>query len=144
MTAWVAVAQARAVTEKVAGVDPGIIHPLAIAAGDQALLVSGRAVRAEEFLHLEDQKARQRKMATKRSPLRAKPGQARRTGSRRWKQLARSQRRAEARDRRVVKLAGNPADPSGFGGSHFAHQFTHGGGPLSDPPDGGRLCVPQG
>ena len=109
MTAWVAVAQARAVTEKVAGVDPGIIHPLAIAAGDQALLVSGRAVRAEEFLHLEDQKARQRKMATKRSPLRAKPGQARRTGSRRWKQLARSQRRAEARDRRVVKLAGNRA-----------------------------------
>jgi hypothetical protein len=93
----------------VAGVDPGIIHPLAIAAGDQALLVSGRAVRAEEFLHLEDQKARQRKMATKRSPLRAKAGQARRTGSRRWRQLARSQRKAEARDRRVVKLAGNRA-----------------------------------
>jgi len=109
ITAWVAVAQARAVPEKVAGVDPGIIHPLAIAAGDQALLVSGRAVRAEEFLHLEDQKARQRKMATKRSPLRAKPGQGRRTGSRRWKQLARSQRRAEARDRRVVKQAGNRA-----------------------------------
>ena len=76
MTAWVAVARARAVTEKVAGVDPGIIHPLAIAAGDQALLVSGRAVRAEEFLRLENQKARQRKMAASRSPLRAKPGQA--------------------------------------------------------------------
>jgi transposase len=109
ITAWVAVAKAEAVPEKVAGVDPGIVHPLAIAAGDQALLVSGRAVRAEEFLHLEDQKARQRKMATKRSPLRAKAGQARRTGSRRWKQLARSQRKAEAKDRRVVKLAGNRA-----------------------------------
>jgi hypothetical protein len=93
----------------VAGVDPGIIHPLAVATADQALLISGRAVRAEEFLHLEDQKARQRKMATKRSPLRAKAGQPRRTRSRRWKQLARSQRKAEARDRRVVKLAGNRA-----------------------------------
>jgi transposase len=109
ITSWVAVPQSEAVPDKVAGVDPGIIHPLAIAVGDQALLVSGRAVRAEEFLHLEDQKARQRKMATKRSPLRAKPGQARRTGSRRWKQLAQSQRKAEARDRRVVKLAGNRA-----------------------------------
>jgi hypothetical protein len=59
-------------------------------------LISGRAVRAEEFLHLEDQKARQKKMATKRSPLRAKAGQARRTGSRRWRRLARSQRKTEA------------------------------------------------
>jgi hypothetical protein len=109
ITAWVAVAQAGAVPEKVAGVDPGIIHPLAIAAGDQALLVSGRAVRAEEFLHLEDQKARQKKMATKRGPLRAKAGQARRTGSRRWRRLAWSQRKAEAKDRRVVKLAANRA-----------------------------------
>jgi putative transposase len=109
ITAWVAVAPAAVIPQKVAGVDPGIIHPLAIATDDQALLISGRAVRAEEFLHLEDQKARQRKMATKRGPLRAKPGQARRTGSRRWKALARSQRKAEARDRRVVKLAGNRA-----------------------------------
>jgi putative transposase len=109
ITAWVAVARSEAVPEKVAGVDPGIIHPLAVATADQALLVSGRAVRAEEFLHLEDQKARQKKMAAKRGPLRAKAGQARRTGSRRWKQLARSQRKAEARDRRVVKLAGNRA-----------------------------------
>jgi putative transposase len=109
ITAWVALARAEVIPEKVAGVDPGIIHPLAVATVDQALLVSGRAVRAEEFLHLEDQKARQRKMATKRSPLRAKKGQARRTGSRRWKQLARSQRKAEAKDRRVVKLAANRA-----------------------------------
>jgi transposase len=109
ITTWVAVAPAEVSPETVAGVDPGIIHPLAIATADQALLVSGRAVRAEEFLHLEDQKARQRKMATKRGPLRAKAGQARRTGSRRWRQLARSQRRAEAKDRRVVKLAANRA-----------------------------------
>jgi transposase len=33
ITAWVAVAKAGAVPEKVAGVDPGIVHPLAIAAG---------------------------------------------------------------------------------------------------------------
>jgi transposase len=107
ITAWVAVAKAEVMPLKVAGVDPGIIHPLAIAAGDQALLISGRAVRAEEFLHLEDQKGRQKKMATKRSPLRAKAGQASRRGSRRWKHLAQSQRKAEAKDRRVVKLANN-------------------------------------
>jgi hypothetical protein len=49
----------------------------------------------------------------KRSPLRAKAGQARRTGSRRWGALAGSQRKAEAKDRRVVKLAvtGPPAWP---------------------------------
>jgi hypothetical protein len=66
ITAWVAVAKAEVMPLKVAGVDPGIIHPLAIAAGDQALLISGRAVRAEEFLHLEDQKGRQKKMARAR------------------------------------------------------------------------------
>jgi transposase len=109
ITAWVAVAEAKVVPEKLAGVDPGIVHPLAIATGDQALLISGRAVRVEEFLHLEDQKARQKKMATKTGPRRAKAGQARRSGSRRWKALARSQRRAEAKDRRVVKLANNRA-----------------------------------
>jgi transposase len=109
ITAWVAVARAQVIPQKVAGVDPGIIHPLAIAADDQALLISGRAVRAGEFLHLEDQKARQKKMATKRSPLRAKAGNPRRPGSRRWRQLARSQRKAEARDRRVVKLSNNRA-----------------------------------
>jgi transposase len=109
ITAWVAVARAEVSPEKVAGVDPGIVHPLAVAVGDQALLISGRAVRAEEFLHLEDQKVRQRKMAGKRGPLLGKAGNPRRTGSRRWKQLARSQRKAEAKNRRVVKLAGNRA-----------------------------------
>jgi putative transposase len=116
ITAWVAVAKAELRPGKVAGVDPGIIHPLAVAADEQALLISGRAIRAEEFLHLEDQKARQRKMATKRGPLRAKAGQASRRGSRRWKHLAQSQRKAEAKDRRVVKLANNR-------GARLAAQF---------------------
>jgi hypothetical protein len=35
--------------------------PLAVACGDRALLVSGRAARAAEFLHLEDSKARAKK-----------------------------------------------------------------------------------
>ena len=82
-----AVAQATAVPEKVAGVDPGIIHPLAVATADQALLISGRAVRAEEFLHLEDAKARDKKMSTKRAPLRERPGTSRQAGSRSWRKL---------------------------------------------------------
>ena len=111
ITAWVAVGQGQAevAAAKVAGVDPGIVHPLVVATAGQALVVSGRAVRAEEFLHLEDQKARQKKMATKRAPLRAQAGQGRRAGSRRWKAVARSGRRAEAKDRRAVKLAANRA-----------------------------------
>ena len=44
----------------VAGVDLGIIHPYAVAGGCAALLVSGRAIRAEERLHLADTKARSR------------------------------------------------------------------------------------
>jgi IS605 OrfB family transposase len=90
-------------------VDPGIIHPLALAAGDQALLVSGRAVRAEEFLHLEDTKVRDQHQATKRAPQRARPGQARQDGSRRWKKIAARRRRQEARNRRVVHQAANRA-----------------------------------
>ena len=42
---------------RVAGVDLGIIHPYAVAGPDgQALLVSGRAIRAEHHLHLHDTK----------------------------------------------------------------------------------------
>ncbi|HEV3288974.1 MAG TPA: hypothetical protein VG123_08275, partial [Streptosporangiaceae bacterium] len=49
---------------RVAGVDLGIIHPYAVAGpGGQALLVSGRAVRAEHHLHLQDTKARRRAVA---------------------------------------------------------------------------------
>ena len=86
----------------VAGVDPGIIHPFAVAGGTEALLVSGRAVRAEERLHLADTKARQRKMAPK-APRRGQ------TGSRRWRKLRTSQRRAEARHRRRVRQAHHQA-----------------------------------
>ena len=39
---------------RVAGVDLGIIHPVAVVAGDGALLISGRAMRAEDRLHLAD------------------------------------------------------------------------------------------
>src|SRR5205807_6359144 len=45
----------------VAGIDLGIIHPYAAMAGDEGLLVSGRAIRAEERLHLEDTKRRVQK-----------------------------------------------------------------------------------
>ncbi|MGS2619476.1 hypothetical protein ACVCAH_33945 [Micromonospora sp. LZ34] len=42
---------------RVAGVDPGIIHPYAVTGPDgEALLVSGRAIRAEHRMHLADTK----------------------------------------------------------------------------------------
>ena len=88
---------------RVAGVDLGIIHPYAVADPDgQALLVSGRAVRAEHHLHLHDTKARQRAVA-RRAP---KPGQR---GSRRWRQYRRRQRIVEARHRRRVAQAQHEA-----------------------------------
>ncbi len=84
---------------RVAGVDLGIIHPYAAAGPDgQALLVSGRAVRAEHYLHLKDAKARRRAVA-RRAP---RPGQR---GSRRWRQYRRRQRAVEARHRRRVRQA---------------------------------------
>ena len=86
----------------VAGVDPGIIHPFALAWGDKALLVSGRALRAEERLHLADSQARARKMAAK-APRRGQ------RGSRRWRKLRVAQRRAEARHRRRIRQAHHQA-----------------------------------
>jgi len=88
--------------ERVAGVDLGIIHPIAATAAEQGLLVSGRAVRAEERLHLADTKARDRKMAPK-TPRRGQ------RGSRRWRQLRTRQRRAEAASRRRVRQAHHEA-----------------------------------
>ncbi len=79
----------------VAGVDLGIIHPFAATCGNEALLVSGRAIRAEERLHLADTKARQQKLAPK-TPRRGQ------RGSRRWRKLRATQRRAEAKHRRRV------------------------------------------
>ncbi|HEY6318106.1 MAG TPA: transposase, partial [Acidimicrobiia bacterium] len=83
---------------RVAGVDLGIIHPIAAHGPDTALLVSGRALRAEDRLHLADTKARQRQMA----PKQPRPGQP---GSRRWRQLRAKQRRAAAANRRRVRQA---------------------------------------
>jgi transposase len=109
ITGWVAVIPAHTRSQVAAGVDPGIIHPLAVAADDQALLISGRAGRAEEFLHLEDAKVRDRAKSSKRGPQRARPDRPRQQGSRRWKKLAARQRQEEAKSRRVIKQAANRA-----------------------------------
>jgi IS605 OrfB family transposase len=85
-----------------AGVDLGIIHPFAVVVGSEALLVSGRAIRAEERLHLEDTKRRAEKMG-RRAPRRGE------RGSRRWRRLRAAQRRAEARHRRRVRQAHHEA-----------------------------------
>jgi transposase len=88
---------------RVAGVDPGIIHPFAVAGPDgEGLLVSGRAIRAETYLHLGDTRRRARATA-RRAPT---PGQA---GSRRWKKTRARQRRAEAAHRRRVRQAQHEA-----------------------------------
>jgi IS605 OrfB family transposase len=87
---------------RVAGVDLGIIHPYAVVAEQAGLLVSGRALRAESWLHLHDQQARQAK-AARRAP---KPGQR---GSRRWRRNRAKLRRMEARHRRRVHQAHHQA-----------------------------------
>jgi IS605 OrfB family transposase len=81
--------------ERVAGVDVGVIHPYAVVGQEAALLISGRALRAESYLHLRDQQARAARAAS-RAP---KPGQR---GSRRWRQYRSKQRRVEARHRRRI------------------------------------------
>ena len=88
---------------RVAGVDLGIIHPYAVAGPDgEALLVAGRAIRAEHHLHLKDSKARHRAVA-RRAPT---PGQR---GSRRWRRYRRHQRIVEARHARRVRQAQHEA-----------------------------------
>lgn len=87
---------------RVAGVDPGIIHPFAVVGDDEALVVSGRAVRAEERLHLADTKARAARMGRK-APRRGQ------RGSRRWRKLRAAQRAAGARHRRTVRQAHHQA-----------------------------------
>jgi putative transposase len=87
---------------RVAGVDLGIIHPYAVVTQDAALLVSGRALRAENYLHLKDQQARRAK-AARRAPT---PGQR---GSRRWRRHRARLRRAEARHRRRIHQAQHQA-----------------------------------
>jgi IS605 OrfB family transposase len=87
---------------RVAGVDLGIIHPYAVVGDNVGLLVSGRAVRAEAYLHLRAQQARQAK-AARWAPA---PG---RRGSRRWRHHRARVRRAEARHRRRVHQAQHQA-----------------------------------
>jgi IS605 OrfB family transposase len=105
---WLAVTAALPVqrhgldTDRVAGVDLGIIHPYALVTQGAGLLVSGRALRAESFLHLHDQQARQAK-AARRAPT---PG---RRGSRRWRRHRLRIRRAEVRHRRRVHQAHHQA-----------------------------------
>jgi IS605 OrfB family transposase len=105
---WLAVTAAVPVQQhdldpgRVAGVDLGIIHPYAVITQDAALLVSGRALRAESWLHLHDQKARQARAA----PRAPKPGQR---GSRRWRHHCAKQRRVEARHRRRIHRAQHQA-----------------------------------
>jgi putative transposase len=92
---------------RVAGVDLGIIHPYAVAGpGGEALLVSGRAIRAEHRMHLADTKARARAVA-RRAPT---PGQK---GSRRWRHYRHRQRLVEARHRRRVRQAQHEAATTG-------------------------------
>jgi len=84
-------------------VDLGVIHPYAVAGPDgQGLLVSGRAVRAEDHQHLRDSKNRRRATA-RRAP---KPGQR---GSRRWRKHRRTERKAQARHTRRVRQAQHEA-----------------------------------
>ncbi|WP_328365594.1 transposase [Micromonospora zamorensis] len=88
---------------RVAGVDLGIIHPYAVAAGDgQMLLVSGRAIRTEHRQHLADTKGRRRATAA-RAPKRGQ------RGSRRWRKTRRRARLMEGRHRRRVRQAGHEA-----------------------------------
>jgi IS605 OrfB family transposase len=105
---WLAITAAMPVEQhdldpgRVAGVDLGIIHPYAVITQDAGLLVSGRALRAEGWLHLHDQQAR-RARAARRAP---RPGQR---GSRRWRRHRARLRRVEARHRRRVHQAQHQA-----------------------------------
>src|SRR5207244_8538611 len=104
VTAGVPVATERAEPDRgvVAGIDLGIIHPYAVMAGDEGLLVSGRQIRAEERLHLEDTKRRAQKAAG-RAPSKGQKG------SRRWRRHRAARKRAEARHRRRVRQAHHEA-----------------------------------
>src|SRR5712692_2594648 len=105
VTAEVAVAAGDLDPMVIAGIDLGIIHPFAVVTGDEGLLVSGRAVRSEDRLHLEDTKRRSQKAAG-RAPSKGQ------RGSRRWRRHRASRRRAEARHRRRVRQAHHEAAKS--------------------------------
>jgi IS605 OrfB family transposase len=88
---------------RVAGVDLGVIHLYAVAGPEQkALLVSGRALRAESRLHLAERRARARAVA-RRAPRRGQ------RGSRRWRKYRARTRSLEARHRRRLVQARHEA-----------------------------------
>ncbi len=87
---------------RVAGVDLGIVHPYAVVTEDAGLLISGRALRAEAYLHRANQQARQA-TAARRAPKRGQ------RGSRRWRRHRARLRRVEARHRRRVHQAHHEA-----------------------------------
>ena len=106
---WLAVTTAVSIQQdheldpgRVAGVDLGIVHPYAVVTEDAGLLISGRALRAESWLHRADQQARQAK-AARRAPKRGQ------RGSRRWRRHRARLRRVEARHRRRVHQAHHEA-----------------------------------
>ncbi len=88
--------------ERSAGVDLGIIHPYALAGPDGALVVSGRALRAELRLHLAESKARRRAVA-RRAPKRGQ------RGSRRWRHYRARTKVLETRHRRRLDQARHEA-----------------------------------
>jgi len=102
VTAAVPVHQNNLDPSRMAGVDLGIIHPYAVVTGQAGLLVSGRALRAESYLHLHDQQARYARVA-RRAP---RPGHR---GSRRWRRHRVRLRRAEACHRRRIRQAQHEA-----------------------------------
>jgi IS605 OrfB family transposase len=86
----------------VAGVDLGIVHPYAVVTERAGLLVSGRALRAESYLHLKDQQVRRAKAARRAPAL----GQR---GSRRWRRHRARVRRVETQHRRRLHHAQHQA-----------------------------------
>jgi IS605 OrfB family transposase len=102
VTAAVPVQQHAIDPARIGGVDLGIVHPYVVVVDSVGLLVSGRAIRAESYLHLRDQQAR-RANAARRAPT---PGQR---GSRRWRRHRARLRTAESRHRRRVHKAQNEA-----------------------------------
>ncbi|MEN3611165.1 hypothetical protein AAH979_16595 [Plantactinospora sp. ZYX-F-223] len=106
--------------DRVAGVDLGVIHPYAVSGPHgQALLVSGRALRAEHRQHLTDTKHRRRAVA-RRAPGRGEQG------SRRWRHYRRRARPVEGRHRRRIRQAQHEAAKTGRLGGRAADRDSEG------------------
>ncbi len=121
---------------KVAGVDLGIIHPYVLADPERALVVSGRAMRAESRLHLAESKARKR-ATSRRAPAR---------GRTRFASLAQvpgahqGPRGPSPAASRPGPLRGGPRGGDPCQGA--AHRHLGGGGP-ERTAGAGRRCAPE-